>query len=181
MFGEIFSFVPAPKIKAEKGRNRGKYPLYTTGQQFPQRTDQSMFNGPALIISKTVPVSIYYCNGSFSASNDFMIAKANRNCFTQVDPQYVYFYLLGNLSLLEHEEKKSFSRQSIQKIEIPLNSLETQERIIGTLHKIETLIQKRGTNLLLVSELKKVMFLNFFGDPVLIKESFCFPPPSITS
>lgn len=68
MFGEIFSFVPAPKIKAEKGRNRGKYPLYTTGQQFPQRTDQSMFNGPALIISKTVPVSIYYCNGSFSAS-----------------------------------------------------------------------------------------------------------------
>ncbi|WP_273157106.1 hypothetical protein [Bacteroides fluxus] len=110
MFGEIFSFVPAPKIKAEKGRNRGKYPLYTTGQQFPQRTDQSIFNGPALIISKTVPVSIYYCNGSFSASNDFMIAKANRNCFTQVDPQYVYFYLLGNLSLLEHEEKKSFSR-----------------------------------------------------------------------
>lgn len=177
MFGEIFSFVPAPKIKAEKGRNRGKYPLYTTGQQFPQRTDQSMFNGPALIISKTVPVSIYYCNGSFSATNDFMIAKANRNCFTQVDLQYVYFYLLGNLSLLEHEEKKSFSRQSIQKIEIPLNSLETQERIIGTLHKIETLIQKRGTNLLLVSELKKVMFLNFFGDPVLDKGKFLFSTP----
>ena len=175
-FGEIFSFAPVSRTKVSEEKSQGKYPFYAPNSHIPLKTDKSQFNGPALIISKAGSMNIHYCEGPFSATSDFIIANPNRNCFVQVNPLYVYFYLFSNLKLLENglRGRNEISKQFIQKIEIPINSLEVQEKIAGTLLKVETVIRKRETNLLLVAELKKKAFLNFFGDPVLDKERFPF-------
>ena len=59
------------------------------------------------------------------------------------------------------------SRKNLEKIEIPLPSLEEQRRIAAVLDKVSELIAKRQTQLDKLGLLVKARFVEMFGDPVL--------------
>lgn len=178
-FGEIFSFISVSKIKVGEGKEQGKYPFYTSNTQVTLKTDKNQLIGPALIIGKKNSVSIHYCNSYFSAANDCIVAKLDQNCFINFNIQYIYYYLLNNPEILSKElqSKGTISIEFIQKLEIPQKDIDTQEKIVGILNKIEFIIQKRIFNLQRLSELKEKAFLNFFGDPVLDENKFKFIAP----
>ena len=59
------------------------------------------------------------------------------------------------------------SRKNLEKIEIPLPSLEEQRRIAALLDKVSDLIAKRRAQLDKLDLLVKARFVEMFGDPVL--------------
>lgn len=57
------------------------------------------------------------------------------------------------------------NRQALESLNIPLPSLEEQERIVSILEKAENTIEKREEIIKLLDELVKSRFIEMFGDP----------------
>ena len=66
----------------------------------------------------------------------------------------------------------NISATILKNIEIPLPSLETQQKIADVLDKAQTLIDKRKEQLEKMDELVQSVFYEMFGDPVLNKKGW---------
>jgi type I restriction enzyme S subunit len=89
---------------------------------------------------------------------------------SKVDSAFVYYYLFGNLTILEEGFKgaglKHISKSYISEIEIPLPPLETQKKIAAILDKADELRQNDKKILEKYDQLAQSVFLDMFGDPV---------------
>ena len=87
-----------------------------------------------------------------------------------IDKDYL-FYLMP-VALKRIEEKTPFvtvkhlSAKELNKIEIPVLSLEEQRKIAETLSKVDELIAFRDQQLAKLDELVKARFVEMFGDPI---------------
>lgn len=87
-----------------------------------------------------------------------------------IDKDYLFYFM--PIALKRIEEKTPFvtvkhlSAKELNKIEIPVLSLEEQRKIAETLSKVDELIAFREQQLAKLDELVKSQFTEMFGDPI---------------
>lgn len=89
---------------------------------------------------------------------------------TQANPKYVFYFLhspIGQEQILNDFRGATvggISRGFIDKVEIPLPDLETQNKIVAILDKAKVILDKREKTIALYDELLRATFLEMFGD-----------------
>lgn len=166
-FKNIFNFASRPDYKAKDGVADGIFPFYTSSPILSKRIDKALYFDESIIIGTGGSANIHYSNEPFSTSADCIVAISKRD---NVNTKYVYYYLLGNLYILEQGFEgaglQHLSREYVESIEIPILSIDSQNRIVAILDIISSLITKREQTIQLLDELSKSYFLSMFGDPI---------------
>lgn len=103
----------------------------------------------------------FYTNEAIAA---LIIQDSNK-----ITPDFL-FYALKTLktSGFEDQGAKGFAltKSTLSALLIPIFEIKQQNRIVATLDKIQSLIDKRKKTIVLLDELVKAMFLDIFGDPL---------------
>lgn len=90
-----------------------------------------------------------------------------------LDQRYLLYYLKSDVARTFIKAKASGSVRDnlklsiLQEFPIPLRSIEEQQKIADTLTCVDTLIDKRKRQLVMLDELVKSRFVELFGDPTL--------------
>ena len=167
-FGNLFSYENKSAIKAGEGLIEGKYPFFTSSNIQTKYLNDFSFVQTSLIFGTGGNASIHYCNNPFSVSTDCLVAVVKD--INECEPKYVFYYLVGNIFLLEEGFKgaglKHISKLFIQEIEIPLPPLPIQKRIAEILDAADALKRKDQELLKKYDELAQAVFIDMFGDPV---------------
>lgn len=88
------------------------------------------------------------------------------------NPKFVFYFLFSPkgqeqiLSDFRGTTIGGISRGFIDKVSIPLPDLETQSKIVETLDKVKSLLEKRDETLSLTNKLLLAKFQEIFGDPM---------------
>ena len=131
--------------------------------------DSSLKSFPAgtVLLSSRAPIgkvaiagTEMYCNQGFK----------NLICSDVIYNRYLYHFLKSKTEYLNSLGRgatfKEISKSIVEKIEIPLPSLEEQRRIAALLDKVSDLIAKRREQLRKLDELVKARFVEMFGEPI---------------
>lgn len=166
-FGQLFFFRNKTKARASEGREQGEYPFFTSSPYLTRWTDEPLFSDESLIFGTGGHASIHFENRPFSASSECLVAVPLST--EQINPKYVYYYLIGNIPLLEAGFKgnalKHIRKEYIAQIDIPIRPKKSQDEIVNILDRISGLIQKRISTLHVCDQLPRALFLSRFGDP----------------
>jgi len=110
--------------------------------------------------SMTISWPKSYINGNAMALDDLDTRR--------VDLRYLFYFLRnrGFVDIISGSAQPQITRQGLQKIQIPLPSLEEQKRIVRELDAADALRQKRKQAIVLLDDYLKAVFLEMFGDPV---------------
>lgn len=165
-FCELFDYENKSKIKAGNGLPQGKYPFYTSSNELSKYLNDYLFDKSSLIFGTGGNASIHYCNNPFSVSTDCLVAVPKDK--NKVEPKFVFYYLFGNINLLENGFKgaglKHISKSYINEILIPLPPLATQKRIAKILDDADALKLKDQQLLKKYDELTQAIFIEMFVD-----------------
>lgn len=169
-FVELFDYHNKSHIKAGDGRTEGLYPFFTSSPVLSKYLDTFQFNDISLIFGTGGSASVHYCDHPFSVSTDCLVVGLKKEHASKFDVKYVYYYLSGNIRLLEDGFKgaglRHISKSYINNIEIPVVSLEEQQRIVRVLDIAHSIIQKREEAYAMLDGYIKSLFVEMFGDPV---------------
>ncbi|MGE7635593.1 restriction endonuclease subunit S [Bacillus paramycoides] len=96
----------------------------------------------------------------------------NIECDTDImNPEYLYFWLLGKKEYLNSLGRgatfKEISKKIVEEISVPVPELKVQNQIVKVLKQALELIEKRKSQITLLSLLTQSIFLDMFGDPYL--------------
>lgn len=167
-FADLFDYENKSSIKAGDGLNEGKYPFYTSSSIQSKYLNGFSFENISLIFGTGGNASIHYCEKPFSVSTDCLVAIAKDE--TKCHTKFVYYYLSGNINLLEEGFKgaglKHISKAFINEIQVPLPPLPIQKRIAEILDAADALRRKDQELLLKYDKLAQAIFIDMFGDPV---------------
>lgn len=165
--GEAFEFQKKSKTKAGEGLDKGEYPFYTSSEILSKFLNEYHYEGDALIFGTGGKASVHYNGDKFSVSTDcFVIKPQNDDVFVK----YVYYYLSGNIYLLEEGFKgaglKHISKEYLSQIEIPLPPMSVQKEIVEKLDKAAAIREKSKALLAHYDALAESLFIELFGDPI---------------
>ena len=167
-FNDLFRFAKKSKLKASDGSTKGEYPFLTSSQKITKRTDSPQFFEECLVFGNGGSANIHYLNKPFATTSHCYIAERKDE---KVNIKFVYYYLSGNLHILERGFKgaglKNISSKYIATLDIPILPIEIQNKIVALLDKASALVQKREQSISLLDELLRAQFLEMFGDPVM--------------
>jgi type I restriction enzyme S subunit len=167
-FSDVFEFHKKSKIKAGDGKPEGKYPFYTSSTELNKYVDDYLFDGKSLVFGTGGNASVHFAQNKFTVSTDCLVAQANTK---DVNPKFVYYYLSGNIHILEQGFKgaglKHISKTYISEITFPKFSRKKQDEIVQRFDTADNLRQKRKEQLALLDDYLKSVFLDMFGDPVI--------------
>jgi type I restriction enzyme S subunit len=169
-FSDLFDFQAKSHIKAGDGLKKGEYCFFTSSQVQSKYFDTYQHSEPSLIFGTGGNASIHYFDKPFSTSTDCLVAKLKSDLKAKFRIKFVYYYLHGNLYILENGFKgaglKHISKDYINKLIIPVFSLSYQEKVIQSLESVELLILKRGKAIEQLDKYLKSVFYEMFGDPI---------------
>ena len=169
-FSQILNFQKKSHIKAGDGLSDGSFPFFTSSPILSKYVNISQFNSPSLIFGTGGSASIHICEKPFSVSTDCLVATLKSDMIDRFEIKFVYYYLFGNISILEKGFKgaglKHISKTYINDIDIPEISYEDQKNIVRILDQADVIRQKRKQAISLLDDYLKSFFLEMFGDPV---------------
>lgn len=169
-FSEIFEFQKKSTIKAGDGLSEGIYSFYTSSTNPSKYINAFQHNRSSLIFGTGGNANIHLAENPFSASTDCLVAQLKDNIEHSINIKFVYYYLFGNIWILEKGFKgaglKHISKEYISQITIPKFTLYDQNRIVKILDQADALRQKRKLAIALLDEYVKSVFLEMFGDPI---------------
>ena len=123
---EICTFLPKSKKSASYGSDNGKYPFFTSSNVLNKYSDEADYNERCLIFGTGGNANIKI-GENFSCSADNFIIRS------QYD-KYIYYWFKSNMNKLEElfhgSTIKHLSKTDLENIEIPIPSIEVQNRII---------------------------------------------------
>lgn len=113
-----------------------------------------------------------YCNQGFK----------NLICSEVIYNGYLYYYLKAKTAYLNSLGRgatfREISKQIVEKIKIPVPSMQEQHRIADILFKIDALMGRRQQQAEKLDELVKARFVEMFGDPISNPHAFARVPLS---
>lgn len=172
-FKNLFDFAPKSGIKAGDGLDEGNFPFFTSSSVLSKRIDKALYNDEALIFGTGGSASIHFAGEAFSTSTDCIVAITKSE---ELNAKFVYYYLFGNIHILERGFKgaglKHISKKYIENLDIPVLPFEAQNKIVSVLDKASLLVSKREKTIQLLDELLRATFLESFGDPRLNPHNF---------
>lgn len=166
-FKDLFKYAPKSNLKASYGNEEGNFAFYTSSSRISKRTDKAQYYDEALIFGNGGSANIHYSNEPFSTTSHCFVAVPK---ILDINPKYVYYYLSGNIHLLERGFKgaglKNISPKYIENLDIPILSIVTQNKIVAVLDKAASLLAKRQNCLDLIDNFLHSTFNKMFGDIV---------------
>ncbi len=143
--------------------------IYETQRKITSQAvvDSSLKSFPAgtVLLSSRAPIgkvaisgTEMYCNQGFK----------NLICSEKIYNRYLYYFLKNKTAYLNSLGRgatfKEISKSIVENIEIPLPSIEEQQKIAAVLDKVSDLIAKRRQQLEKLDLLVKARFVEMFGD-----------------
>ena len=163
-FKTLFGFTPKSNVKAGDGLDEGNFPFYTSSSILKKRFDKAQHFDDALIFGTGGIASVHFAGEPFATSTDCIVAITKQK---DLNVKFVYYYLFGNIHILERGFKgaglRHISKKYIENIDIPILPIETQNKIVAVLDKASLLISKRDSSIRLIDDLLKSTFLKQFG------------------
>jgi type I restriction enzyme S subunit len=158
---EQFTILPKSKIKAGQGLDNGKYPFYTSSDTKISYLDTYEYDDEIVILGTGGKPSCNYVKGKFSFSTDNFALKTKGN----VKPKYLYYFLRNNnLSILENgfhgAGLKHIGKEYMLNIQLPLEHIEKQNKIIKILDFITRAKQNAMDRFFQLDELVKSRFIS---------------------
>lgn len=127
-FSELFTFLPKSKIKAGEGKEEGKYPFFTCSSVLDKYYDDKIYSGECLVFGTGGNATLHYINGDFATSTDCFVVRSSSS---GILVKYVYYFLFGNISILEEGFKgsglKHISKSYLNSIQIPIPPLNSKK------------------------------------------------------
>ena len=169
-FNDIYNFQKKSKIKAGDGLKlgEGNFPFFTSSNVLTKSLNEYLFEEESLIFGTGGLASIHHCDLKFAVSTDCFVTQPRNS--KDVFSKYVYYYLSGNIHILENGFKgaglKHISKDYLQNIEIPLPPLPTQKAIAAKLDKAQEIISYNKKLIEKYNQLTQSLFIDMFGDPV---------------
>lgn len=165
-FDNLFDFQLKSKIKAGDGLPNGEYPFFTSSSEQTKFLNDFSFSEPSLIFGTGGNASVHFCEGNFSASTDCFVVKPKNSLL--VLPKFVFYYLSGNMHILENGFKgaglKHISKDYINNLPIPVPPFPIQKKIAAILDETDELRRKDKSLLAKYDELLQAVFYDMFGD-----------------
>lgn len=166
-FKDLFGFAPKSNIKAGDGLDKGRFPFYTSSPKLTKWIDKEQHFDEALIFGTGGLASVHFEDQPFSTSTDCIVAITTNK---EIKTKFVYYYLFGNIHLLERGFKgaglKHISKKYIENLDIPVLPIETQNKIVAILDNANSIIEKRQRTIEIFADLLRASFLEMFGDPI---------------
>lgn len=166
-FKNLFRFGPKSNIKAGDGLDKGRIPFYTSSPKLTKWIEKEQHFDEALIFGTGGLASVHFEDRPFSTSTDCIVAITNNK---EIKTKFVYYYLFGNIHLLERGFKgaglKHISKKYIENLDIPVLPIETQNKIVAILDKASSLIRRREECISLIDKIIYSTFNEMFGDIV---------------
>jgi type I restriction enzyme, S subunit len=163
-FKDLFWFAPKSNIKAGDGLDKGRFPFYTSSPKLTKWIDKEQHFDEALIFGTGGLASVHFEDQPFSTSTDCIVAITTKK---EIKTKFVYYYLFGNIHLLERGFKgaglKHISKKYIENLDIPVLPIETQNKIVAILDKASVLVRKREETIKHLNALLNATFLKQFG------------------
>jgi type I restriction-modification system DNA methylase subunit len=127
--GEVCEFLSKSKRQASYGEKEGKYQFYTSSKNCSKYCNEYDYEDECLIIGTGGTANIKY-GSKFSCSADNFVIKINNGQLIK----YIYYYLSINIEVLQKgfigAGLQHISKEYLQKIKIPIPSLERQKEIV---------------------------------------------------
>ena len=137
--GDIFNILPKSKKPASYGKKEGLYPFFKSSNKIDSYIDIPDYNEESIIIGDGGEPNINYAINFSTSDHCYILQSIDKNKYNN---KYIYYYLNNNLDILKPLYTgigiKNISKENIKNIEIPIPSLENQEKIINN---IENLIE----------------------------------------
>jgi len=156
--GDICEFISGKKRNANEALETGKYKFITCSIQGYSYLDDYDYEDKALIINSINGSGrcMIYCTDKYSTtSNNFHFKIKDKEL---VITEYIYYYLYYHIELLETgflgSNQKKISKEYIEKINIPIPSLNKQKNIIKQLDLLEN---NKNTCKKNIDELEKII------------------------
>jgi len=166
-FKDLFGFGQKSNIKAGDGLDKGRFPFYTSSPKLTKWIDREQHFDEALIFGTGGLASVHFEDQPFSTSTDCIVAITTNQ---EIKTKYVYYYLFGNIHLLERGFKgaglKHISKKYIENLAIPIFPIDTQNKIISILDKAFSIVNKRRIANEIIDDLLRATYLELFGDPI---------------
>ncbi len=149
--------------------------LYDTNRKITEKAFKDcnlrMLPRGTILLTSRAPIGKVAIVGEEMCTNQgFKSIICNPN---YVNSEYLYFWLLSKKDYLNHLGRgatfKEISKSIVENIEVPLPSLEIQNKIVEILKKALNLIDKRKAQIEALDQLTQSVFLEMFGDPVTNK------------
>ncbi|MGV8112757.1 hypothetical protein SDC9_54372 [bioreactor metagenome] len=178
-FKTLFKYALKSNLKASDGADEGNFPFYTSSSIISKKTDKAQYYDESLIFGNGGTANVHYCNEPFATTSHCFVAVPRTKA---INPKYVYYYLFGNIHLLERGFKgaglKNISPKFIENLDIPILPIETQNKIVAVLDKASSIVSKRNEAILLYERFLTSIFYEFFGDPVINSKQWLKKPLS---
>ncbi len=176
---DICDFLPKSKKQSSYGKDNGKYPFYTSSQELTKYCDEFDYIDECLILGTGGNANIKF-NKKFSCSADnFIIKSSSKNVINK----YVYYYLKVNiekLSELFHGATiKHLSKNDLEKLQIPIPSINIQRQIVEILDLYHEQIERNVQSIKAYESIKKSIIwtntinctnINKLGDILTVKQ-----------
>ena len=143
--GEICEIIKGPKKRSKDAKEKGLYPLYYCSIIGNLYLDTFDYTDEGIIINKTNgsgKTMIYYGTKNYNVGETTIHFKSK---LSNIKTRYIYYYLLYNKSILECYyyglNQQSITDDDLFKIEIPIPSIEIQNKKVEELDKLEASIE----------------------------------------
>lgn len=163
--GEYFWITPAEIKEGDKYIN---YTSRTITKEGINSCSLRELRPNTVLLSSRAPIgkvallgNSMYCNQGFK----------NLICNEEiVNPEYIYYWLSSKKEYLNSLGRgatfKEISKKIVEDIEVPVQTLEEQKKIVNVLNKAQELIDKRKEQIEFLDELVKSRFIEMFGNPL---------------
>jgi hypothetical protein len=135
--GEICEFLPKSKRNAKYGKTEGKFPFFKSSLIINSYVDNPDYKVESIIIGDGGDANINYATNFSTSDHCYILQNLNNQT---VNLKYIYYYIYTNLNILQKFYKgaliKNISKSDIEKIKIPIPSIETQNKIVEYMDSI---------------------------------------------
>ena len=156
------------KLDANASSENGEYPFFTCSVT-PLKIDTYSYDCECVLVAGNGDLNVKYYNGKFDAYQRTYIIENDDKTILSVP--YLYCFLDKYVETLRTQAIggviKYIKLGNLTEAQIPLISLEEQNKIVENLNKTNTLISNTKKQLERLDELVKSRFIELFGDPVI--------------
>ena len=152
-------------ISGDEISSEGKYPVYGANGKMGFFHEYNHID-ETLLIGCRGTCGTLHITEKFSYTNGNAMALDNLDKKANIKFLYYFLSKRGFNDVVSGGVQKQITIQNLQRIEIPLPSLATQQRIAAILDQADAIIQNNRAIVQKYDALTQSLFLDMFGDPV---------------
>lgn len=162
-FGEVAKLKNG---KDWKELGRGTVPVYGSGGEMGEFVDQFSYDKPTVLIPRKGSISnLFYLDKPFWNVDTIYYTEIDRG---QIIPKYLYYFMktLDLKNMATNPTRPSLTQSIIDKIKLPVPSLQIQERIVEVLDNFDAVCNDLNIGLPKEIELRQKQY-EYFRDKLL--------------